>query len=159
VEKITAIEHPADGSSTEDSTVMRHHAFWIIFGVAVCCAAGCGPKVANVTGKVTYNGKPLNEEGCNIVFQGTTGQSVVAPVAENGEYKASGVLAGANKVAVYYRSPGATIPRERGVKAPPSNSPLRNLPRKYGDVNTSELSVDVDIGTVFNVDMNGPALK
>jgi hypothetical protein len=138
---------------------MRHHAFWIIFAVAVFCAAGCGPKVADVRGTVTYNGKPLNEKGCNIVFLGATGQSVVAPVAENGEYKAIGVLAGANKVAVYYHNPEAAIPRERGVKAPPSNSPLRNLPRKYADVKTSELAVDVDTGTVFNVDMNGPALK
>ncbi len=138
---------------------MRHYAFWMILEIAVCCAVGCGPKAVDVAGTITYNGKPLDEEGCNIVFQGPAGQSVAAPVAANGEYKASRVVAGPNKVAIYYHNPEATKSREPGVKAPRSNSPLRNLPRKYGDVKTSELTVDVDTGTVFNVDMKGPALK
>ena len=49
---------------------MRHYAIWAILGIAICCLAGCGPKVTDVSGKVTYNGKPPNQEGCNITFLG-----------------------------------------------------------------------------------------
>jgi hypothetical protein len=139
---------------------MRHQIFWIILGIAVFgAAAGCGPKVVDVSGTVTYNGKPLNDEGCKILFQAPSGQEVVTSVAASGEYKASEVVAGPNKVALYYVNTEGAAPRAPGVKAPPSVSPLRNLPFKYADVKTSELKVNADTGTVFNVDMQGPPLK
>jgi len=140
---------------------MRHHTFWIILGMAVCCLAGCGPRLVDVSGKVTYNGKPPNEEGVKIVFLGPNGKSVVGVIAPNGEYKASGVVAGANQVAIWYKNPEAAKSREPGTKAPPptSVSPLRNLPFKYADVNTSELKCNADTGTVFDVDMTGKALQ
>jgi hypothetical protein len=137
---------------------MRRPLSWIILGIAVCCPAGCGPKLVNVSGKVFYNGVPPNDVGCNIVFVGPDGKQVSAPIASNGEYKASGVVAGTNQVAIYYRNPESEKSREPSEKAPPSNSPLRNLPIKYADVKTSELTVNVDDGTVFNVNMEGPDL-
>jgi hypothetical protein len=139
---------------------MRQHAFWIMLGIAACCPAGCGPnvKLVEVTGKVTYNGNPPNDEGCNIVFLGPNGKQVTAPIAPSGEYKATGVVAGANKVAIYYRNPAATQTRDPGEKAPPSTSLLRNLPSIYADVKTSELKVEVDTGAVYNVELKGPDL-
>jgi hypothetical protein len=139
---------------------MRHYALWIMLGIAACCPAGCaGAKRVDVSGKVTYNGMPLNDEGCNIVFLGPNGKSVSAAVAPAGNYKASGVVAGANQVAIYFRNPEAAKSHDPGEKTPPSSSPLRNLPAKYADVKTSELTVDVDTGTVFDVDMKGPNLS
>ena len=139
---------------------MRHNVFWIILGIAVCCDAGCGPKVVTVTGTVTYNGNPLNEEGCNIVFLGPDPdrKQVTAPVASNGKYEAIGVVAGPNRVAIYYRNPEAAKSREPGEKTPSSISLLRNLPPKYADVKTSELTFDPGTGTVFDVNMKGPPL-
>jgi hypothetical protein len=113
----------------------------------------------DVTGKVTYNGNPLNDEGCHIVFQGPDGSSVTAPIAPTGEYKASGVIAGVNKVAIFFRNPEATKSHDPSEKTAPSGSPLRNLPSKYADVNKSELSFDTNNGLVFNVDMTGGDLN
>jgi hypothetical protein len=138
---------------------MRRYAFWFLLGIAACCPAGCGPKVVDVSGTVTYNGKPPNDEGCKITFTGPSGLEVTAPVAANGEYKATGVVVGSNKVVVFYTNPEAAKPRDPGVKAPLSTSPLRNLPVKYADVKTSGLTVDVAAGTVYNVELTGPALK
>ena len=139
---------------------MRLNAFLIILGIAVCLPAGCGPKarLVTVTGKVTYNGNPPNEEGCNIVFLGPDGKQVSVPVASTGEYTASGVVAGPNKVAVFYRNPEAEKTRDPGAKPVLNESPLRNLPATYKDVKTSELTVEADTGTVFDVKMTGPDL-
>src|SRR5215471_3944532 len=139
---------------------MRLNAFLIIIGIAVCLPAGCGPRarLVTVTGKVTYNGNPLNEEGCNIVFLGPDGKQVSAPVAPSGEYTASGVVAGPNKVAVYYRNPEAAKTRDPAEKPVLNESLLRNLPPDYADVNKSQLTVEADTGKVFDVDMKGPDL-
>jgi hypothetical protein len=139
---------------------MRLHVLWIILGIAACLSAGCGPKarIVTVTGKVTYNGNPPGEEGCNIVFLGPDGKQVSAPIAPSGEYTASGVVAGTNKVAIYYRNPEAAKTRDPGAAPVLNESPLRNLPANYADVNKSELSVDADTGTVFDVNMKGTDL-
>ena len=68
-------------------------------------------------------------------------------------------MTGSNKVVIYYANPEAAKPRQPGERAPKSTSPLRNLPLKYADVKTSELTVNVDARTVFDVDMKGPVLK
>jgi hypothetical protein len=139
---------------------MRRHAYWIFLGIAICSPAGCGPgaKVVDVTGKVTYNGNPPNEEGCSIVFLGPNGKEVVAAIAPSGEYKATGVVAGANQVAIYYRNPEVTKSHDPSEKTPPSTSLLRDLPPKYADVKTSELTFNAETERVFNVDMKGAAL-
>jgi hypothetical protein len=138
---------------------MHHYALWIMLGIAVCCPAGCArAKLVDVSGKVTYNRMPLNDEGCNILFLGPNGKSVSAAVAPAGDYKASGVVTGVNQVAIYFRNPEAAKSHDPGEKTPPSGSPLRYLLLKYADVKTSGLTVDVDTGTVFNVDMKGPDL-
>jgi hypothetical protein len=139
---------------------MRYPVFRITLGFAMCCLAGCGPsvKVTDVSGTVTYNGKPPNEEGCSIVFVGYNGKQVTAKIAATGEYKASGVVAGANKVAVYYRSPESAKTREPGEKVPPSESLLHNLPLKFADVQTSGLTFDTSTGTEYSPDLKGTDL-
>jgi hypothetical protein len=36
----------------------------VVLGLAVGFQTGCGPQVTEVTGTVTYNGEPPDEEGC-----------------------------------------------------------------------------------------------
>lgn len=140
---------------------MWSHSSRIILGAAVVCLAGCGPKVVvyDVTGTVTYNGKPPDDVGCSITFVAADGKDVTAPIAPSGQFEAKGVVSGPNTVAVFYRNPAAAESLPPGQKPPKSTSPLRKLPLKYADPKTSQLKVDVGPGTVFNVDMKGPPLK
>jgi hypothetical protein len=137
----------------------------LIMFLAACGLAGCGSKLVtvDVSGTVTYNGKPLNDEGCHITFLGSELHDASAPISPSGEYKVTGVAVGPNKVAVYYRNPEAAKPVEPSQKGPPkapkSTSPLRSLPKKYADPKTSDLRVDVATGTVYDIKLTGPELK
>jgi len=65
--------------------------------------SGCAPGKGEVSGKVTYNGVPLNKPDGNIVFVSPGGVQVVAPIAADGTYHATDVLRGDTKIAVYYQ--------------------------------------------------------
>ncbi|QJX00183.1 hypothetical protein [Frigoriglobus tundricola] len=140
---------------------MMKFTFSIALTIGIAFLSGCGPKYVlhDVKGTVTYNGKPLNDEGCSITFLSPTGKDATAKVAPTGEYLAKGVVEGPNTVAVYYSNPEAAKPRSPGEKAPKSTSPLRNLPMHYADPKTSKLTVEVAAGTVYDVDLKGPTLK
>lgn len=138
---------------------MRRYACGFVLGIALCSLVGCGPRLVEVNGKVTYNGEPPNGEGCRIIFVGPQLQEVQATIAADGHYHATGVVVGPNKVAIYYNSNPEGKGREPGKKLPVIVSPLMKLPFKYADVTTSELAVNVDTGTVFDVDMKGPPLE
>ncbi len=124
---------------------------------------GCGgPLQYDVTGKVTYNGAPLAKPNGMIVFLGPDGAQVPAQIGEDGSYTAAKATAGLNRVAAYYPNPAFKPPaRPHG---PPSEKnrpviyPLYLTPEKYATVDTSELSVQVEKGTVFNVEMTGPPI-
>jgi hypothetical protein len=135
---------------------MYPHLFRIVLGIGVCSLTGCGPPTADVSGKVTYNGKSLDAEGGHITFVGPDGRQVSAPIAPDGAYRATGVVAGANRVVVYYQNPESNP--TPGGKAPKSTSLLRFLPTKYADQTTSGLTVNVAPGSVYDVDLKGPAL-
>jgi hypothetical protein len=140
---------------------MCHRLGLLILGVVVFCPVGCGPKLCEVTGKVTYNKEAFNEEGFKIVFLAPQGQQVAAPIAPNGEYKAIGVVAGENKVAIFHTTPAPADvgPRRRGPGARAGNSsPLQGFLMKYADVNTSGLKTNVDTGTVYSPDLEGEPL-
>jgi hypothetical protein len=122
---------------------------------------GCGglPQY-DVTGKVTYNGKALDKPKGMIVFVGPNGAQVPAQIGEDGTYTATKVSAGLNRVVAYYPNPDFKPPaRPKG--APDANYrpvvlPIYLTPEKYATVDTSPLSVQVEAGTVFNVEMTGP---
>ena len=83
----------------------RCSAFAIVALVSGIPGSGCAPGKGDVTGKVTYNGVPLNKPDGNIVFVSPDGVQVVAPIAADGTYRATGVIRAQNKVAVYYPNP------------------------------------------------------
>src|SRR3954471_22605789 len=60
---------------------------------------GCGESTADVSGKVTYQTKPL--KGGNITFISQSGkQSISTTINEDGSYKASKVPSGEVKICV-----------------------------------------------------------
>ncbi len=135
--------------------------------IAVFCAGCGGPDpTADVTGTVTYNGAPLNKPGGKIVFVGPAGSQVVADIAADGSYRAPGVPAGPNRVAVYYPNPEAKMGEkhlpEKGripPKVTPPMPPPFVTPYKYASPDTSELAVTVGPGTVYNADLVGPKIR
>ncbi|WP_020467858.1 hypothetical protein [Zavarzinella formosa] len=139
-------------------------------GLVLVCLSGCGSeKVGDVSGLVTYNGQPLAKTGGHIVFVGPQGSQIVADIGADGAYRAAGIPAGLNRVAVYYSNPEAQeqirkFMPQKGKKpppvTPPSPAPAPFLtPIKYASPDTSELSVQIGPGTVYNVDMTGPKMK
>jgi len=146
---------------------MHRNLLLLARGLALAALAislgGCGGKPQfDVTGKVQYNGAPLAKPKGQIVFVGPDGAQVAAPIGLDGTYKATNVPAGLNRVAISYPNPAFTKPsRPKGLPGPndrPVTSPLFLTPEKYAAVETSELSVEVKKGTVFNPEMTGPEI-
>ena len=149
---------------------MRRNVFQIIPGIVFAALAvgtgGCsGPRHFDVTGQVKYNGSPLNKPGGEIVFVGPNGTQVPASISEDGTYRATKVESGLNRIAVYYRNPqaqgGKRAPSRPKKGQPPPAPPASPFltPSRYASVSTSELSVQVAEGTVFNTDLTGPPIR
>jgi hypothetical protein len=87
---------------------------------------------------------------------------VEADIAQDGTYKAVKVTAGMNKIAVYYPNPAfKKIARPKGPPDPNmklSSESVNLTPEMYATVDTSGLATQVGHGTVYNVDMTGPAI-
>lgn len=106
---------------------------------ALIVLAGCGPEfpLAEVSGKVTCNGKPVREGA--VLFVPQAGPAAVGNIAEDGSYRllsrkpGDGALIGSHKVAI--------IPPPQSKVA---NSP--KIPVKYRDPSTSGLIAEVTKG-------------
>ena len=134
------------------------HRFSILFLLALCCfpVAGCrreGPERAIVTGRVTYQGKPLREG--QIRFVPTSGSELPTAGAFvlDGRYTADGkggVPVGTHKVIIEaYRIVGRGQPDE-GVEQSPETAPARNqfLPAKYNARTELEITIEPGASTV-----------
>ena len=128
--------------------------------VTLAILAGCnrGPKMTPVTGKVLYNGRPL-EFGV-VMFQPPSGQPAQGEIAPDGTFTLStyrlndGVVLAKHKVRVAcYESmrPGsAKGPGERTL-----GKPL--VPEKYMLFDQSGLTADVDENNhEFTFELSGP---
>jgi hypothetical protein len=126
---------------------------------------GCGG-TADLSGKVTYQGKPVVYG--SVVVIGSDGVPKSGEIKPDGTYRVNGVKVGSAKVAVSSpRPPGSDPPkkvRERGDdgdKPPPEVTPappevIKNwfpIPNKYGDPAKSELTVDVQSGKPLDIDL------
>jgi len=114
-----------------------------------------------VSGRVTYNGAPLDKPEGKVVFVAPDGRQTPAPIGADGTYRAPSVPVGLNRVAVYYLDPAAVQSRKRrlapGEPPPPPRSPFLT-PLRYAAVDTSQIEVQVDNDTVFNIELTGPTL-
>ena len=151
---------------------MHRNVSQIVLGVAVAGLAsgvgGCwGPKKVDVTGRVNYNGAPLPKPGGQIVFVDADGTQVAASIGQDGAYRAPKVNIGLQHVAVYYPNPEFQTAKRSPVKPKKGEPPPPPLPPappafltpiKYASIDTSNLSVQVAEGTVFDADLTGPAI-
>jgi hypothetical protein len=127
-------------------------------------ASGCGARQYDVSGKVTYNGAPLDRPDGQITFIGPKGEQVMAMIGPDGIYTAVNVASGLNHVVVSYPNPKA----KRDKKAKPKlgdpmwtqetiESPFL-IPEKYGSADTSGLTVTVEGITTYDVPLGGPEI-
>ena len=137
-------------------------AAWLAFAGLALGAAGCDAPKYDVTGKVTYNGAPLNKPQGHVVFVGPKGEQIDAPINPDGTYKAMQVTKGPNKVAVYYINPelakSGKLARGKAGEPPPGAKSVTAFltPEKYASPDTSELETTVDKPTVFDIPLTGP---
>jgi hypothetical protein len=135
--------------------------------VVPLAATGCGG-TADVSGKVTYKGKPVVYG--TVVVVGSDGIPKSGAIQPDGSYRVSGVPLGTAKVAVTSpkppgSEPAAKKPRGRDAdddKPPPEQPPpappevIQNwvsLPEKFGDPNKSEVTVTVKSGQPADIEL------
>src|SRR4051812_18324003 len=94
------------GSSMGYLSSQRHqfHVFGLFLFLSLL---GCSsaPEQTDVSGTVTYNGKPLNASGGKITFFGPDNFPVAADINSDGTFHVNSVRVGENKVAVLYPNP------------------------------------------------------
>jgi hypothetical protein len=125
----------------------RHRPIPFIFLTALMLLAGCdrGPQIVPLKGKVTYNGEPLKFGG--VMLQPVGGQPATGTIEPDGSFVLStnklgdGATVGMNRIRVTCfegQAPGAAGGEE-------TERALGNslIPRRYNDIDTSGLTVDV----------------
>lgn len=141
----------------------RPAAAWgVLCGLAFAAAVGCdeGPLVVPVSGKVVYNGKPL--EFGSVTFQPPRGQPAIGDIQHDGTFTLStyrpndGAVVGTHKVRIAcYESQ-----RNPNAKGPGEQSLGRLLiPRRYTLFDQSGLSAEVrpDQNDPIVLELTGPA--
>lgn len=132
--------------------------------------AGCDGNVATVTGKVTFQGKPIVFGTVSII--GPDGMTHSGPIQPDGSFSVAGVRVGEGKVAVTSLKPpdGNDGKSKRGGRdagghdderaaKPEAAAPadvLKNwfpIPSKYGDHKQSGLTVSVGDGKSVTIDL------
>ena len=122
----------------------------LLIGLAGLVCGGCGgEKTREVTGTVTYRGKPLPRG--NVIFvPGRGGPLAPAPIGPNGAYRVD-APPGAYRVAVTAMPPLETV---AGQNPEESVGPARSLiPERYGNPETSGIAVTVEAETTNQLDI------
>jgi hypothetical protein len=110
-------------------------------------ASGCGPRYGNVSGKVTYQGKPVT--GGTITFHDSHNGVASDAIQPDGSYSVNRVAAGQVRITVV---PPLDIPfrpmQEAGGRPTSPGSTPRPvpLPPKYADPAQSGLTCEVQAG-------------
>jgi hypothetical protein len=112
-------------------------------------ALGCAGK-GDVSGKVTYKGKPLVFG--TVQFEGSDGMLRQANIERDGSYSVRGVATGEAKVAVSSLNPKSSdfVPMQReGAKPPPPRPEVQGwfpIPEKYDTPFKSGLTYPIKSG-------------
>ncbi len=146
------------------------------FALGLVVLAGCGGGTGSVTGTVTYKPKGKALVSGTVMVLAADGKPRYGEIAADGRYTVADVPVGKCKVTV--SSPDSSGQVNRGAEGDPAAAgrpkmpgreapgaaakavPLAPtgwfaIPDKYGDVNKSELSVDVQRGvTTYNIELN-----
>ena len=124
--------------------------------------AGCGRRVGEVSGKVTYDGSPVVTG--SVVLVGSDGIPHAGQIELDGTYAISGVPAETVKVAVLSPDPGPPLrpgdlppmlaplmQEKKGIKvdlgsSKPDRRKWRRLPKQYENPSASGLTIEVTKG-------------
>jgi hypothetical protein len=130
---------------------------------------GCGgPARTEVTGQVKYNGQPIDRKG-TISFLGADGVPISAEIDTSGNYHASGVCLGENKVSVVYTRSDEIPPKGRvkgrvpdpnkPIDVPAATGPAFLIPDTFAAPESSGLKVTIEKSTVYSPELTGPPIK
>jgi hypothetical protein len=128
---------------------MRAFCSALAFALLVFSMVGCGPGRGDVSGKVTYQGKPLVFGTVQFETKEGIKQS---NIKEDGTYTIPRVVAGEIKAAVNSPNPNSSdhqaIMRE-GQEPPPPRTPIKGwfaIPAEYQNLSSAKLSYTVNTG-------------
>jgi len=110
--------------------------------VVLTLAAGCGDRAgAEVTGRVTFNGKPLQAGKVTFYHPDRPGRNVIADIRPDGTYHVYACPSGDVKVTVQPLPPRAkgTSRGQPYTGAKKAAAPVPLIPAKYTDPATTDL--------------------
>jgi hypothetical protein len=116
--------------------------------ILLLAAPGCGTPRGDVSGTVTYRGKPVVYG--SVMFVGADNLPIIGRIQPDGTYMAFGVLGGDNRIAVNSPEPEPPErPSEAGSRQPlPFDRSLWFvIPERYGDPRASGISISVTRGS------------
>lgn len=126
--------------------VPRVNAICIVALLALCSISlhGCSPaadetRVAPVTGKVTYKGKPLSQG--KIVMIHVSGKAGASEIQPDGSYRLEAAV-GKNKVMIDSRDQ-KKLAESSPKRAPGTRVEPTLIPQRYGDYESSKLQLTV----------------
>lgn len=138
--------------------------------LALLALAGCGGGTASVSGKVTFQGKPVVYG--TVVLIGADGLPRSGQIQPDGTFTVPGVAVGTAKAAVSSPPPPGAEPAKKAARGgrdaedderapPPPPAPVDPavvkgwfpLPEKYGDPDKSGLTVQVGSGQPADFDL------
>jgi hypothetical protein len=136
--------------------VCRAFGFWL--GLALTATVFCGcrgdrePERVVVSGKVTYNGKPIGEGEIRFVPSATTVAPVSGASIKDGQYRADirgGVPVGAHTIQIEaYRPDTSKMPPNQSASQPSRDQRIpmiQYIPKRY-NLN-SEMKITIDSGS------------
>jgi hypothetical protein len=143
---------------------MNRLTYLLLFGGLVFLVSGCSRPVGSVTGKVTYQGKPL--KGGTVSFASTEGrQSFSASIADDGSYTIPNLVGGSYKVCVETESlkppPGVKAGMGPGQnRSPAAARTAENLkkyvqiPDKYSSADKTDITYEFKGGSeTYNIEL------
>ena len=126
--------------------------FWLFLTLPLL---GCGPDVIEVSGKVTFKGRPLSSG--SVIFVGQDGQPKVSAIAKDGSYLIKNAPIGPVKIGV---ASHLTVPpglNPLGKATSPGGHPkddTEKIPERYKLPENSGLTCPVERGShTFNIDL------
>jgi hypothetical protein len=135
-------------------------ALWL--SILLAAAGGCG-KRATVTGKVTYQGRPVTYG--SVIFLSADNTARSAAIAGDGSYRVEGVPLGAAKIAVISHDPSKGRSVVRGSRPARGDNHAGTaskglaagwfpLPPRFEDTMSSGLGCEVDSGRLhYEIEM------
>jgi hypothetical protein len=136
----------------------------LLAGLVVFASSGCGgPRIATVSGKVTYDGKPLSQG--TIMFYPEVGRAAVGQIGSDGSYTLTtfqpgdGALVGPHRVVIHATrvGPGSLVAPKNieeelelshkganGGKILVAGKVEWLVPEKYSQLSTTDLKATVE---------------